>query len=193
MNLKKFLILLVLQVSLFSMMNTMNNLSFKELHELAEYGETQAQFQVGMRYYNGMGVNKDLDKAIEWFKKSAKAGHQEAAYYLGLIYLQKRSEKNPDLKTWYKSVEVDPKKIKSEAQASAIYDKVINAHTKATKKNDPKSAYTLGLMFISGSELVINEEEALKWFELAEKLGHKNAKKYADVLRDKIINKNKSN
>jgi len=41
-------------------------------------------------------------------------------------------------------------------------------------------------MFYSGSELMVNEEEALKWFELAYKLGHNNAQKYIDMLKERV-------
>lgn len=158
----------------------------EELLSYAKSGVVEAEFRIGFRYYNGLGVNRDIDTSIEWFKKAAKNGHKEAAYYLGLIYLQKQSTANPDLKVWYKTIEINPKNIKNESQAISIYDKVLDAHSKATKQNDSKAAYTLGLMFYSGSELMVNEEEALKWFELAYKLGHNNAQKYIDILKERV-------
>lgn len=160
-----------------------------ELLHYAKIGNAEAEFRLGLSYYSGMGVNKDVNYAIKWFKKSAQKGHKEAAYYLGLIYMQKQSESNTGLKAWYKTIELNPNNIKSENHAISIYDKVLDAHTNATQKKDPKAAFTLGLMFYSGNEIVANYEEALNWFELADKLGHKNAKKYVEIIKDKIKTK----
>lgn len=38
----------------------------------AEQGHDQAQYLVGRMYENGTGTNKDLDKAIYWYRNSAK-------------------------------------------------------------------------------------------------------------------------
>ena len=46
--------------------------------ERAEKGSDPAQYALGMRYLNGDGVEKDLDKAKKWLKEAAKNGNAEA-------------------------------------------------------------------------------------------------------------------
>lgn len=56
------------------------------IQKAAEQGYAEAQFELGVRYYNGEGVPKDLVKAIEWFQKAAKQGYAEAQFNLGWMH-----------------------------------------------------------------------------------------------------------
>lgn len=38
--------------------------------------------KIGLLYYEGDGVEKDLSKALEYFKKAADQGHEDAQIYL---------------------------------------------------------------------------------------------------------------
>lgn len=44
----------------------------------AEGGRREAQFNLGIFYLNGQGVPRNPDKGVEWLKKSARQGLQEA-------------------------------------------------------------------------------------------------------------------
>lgn len=60
----------------------------------AEKGNPTAMFQLGCRYHIGDGVEQDIDKAVEWWQKSHKAGNIESTHNLGCYYLQEdESEK----------------------------------------------------------------------------------------------------
>ena len=49
-----------------------------ELKKRAKEGDFVAQYELGCCYQDGLGVQKDLDKAIYWYKESASQGNQEA-------------------------------------------------------------------------------------------------------------------
>jgi len=53
---------------------------------LAEKGNAAAQFNLGMLYHGGLGVDLNEKKAIEWYKKSAKNGYYKAQEYLSAGY-----------------------------------------------------------------------------------------------------------
>jgi len=53
---------------------------------LAEKGNAAAQFNIGMLYHGGLGVDLNEAKAIEWYKKSAKNGYPKAQEYLSAGY-----------------------------------------------------------------------------------------------------------
>jgi TPR repeat protein len=55
---------------------------------LAERGDQNAQFDLGVLYVNGQGVPKDDDQANAWFRKSAARGDVAAEHALALRYLQ---------------------------------------------------------------------------------------------------------
>ena len=52
----------------------------------AEKGDAAAQCQMGLFYMNGLGVDRDEDKAVEWLKKAARQNHAQAQYNLGIYY-----------------------------------------------------------------------------------------------------------
>ena len=39
-----------------------------------------------MAYFNGEGVAKDVDKAIQWFRNAAEQGHAESQCVMGMCY-----------------------------------------------------------------------------------------------------------
>lgn len=46
-----------------------------------------AQYMLGVCYFNGDGVEKDLVRSAQWYRKAAENGHQSAQYELALCYL----------------------------------------------------------------------------------------------------------
>ena len=49
-------------------------LSIEQYIEAAEGGDSKAQHNLGIFYLQGIGVEKDVDKAFEWIKKAARQG-----------------------------------------------------------------------------------------------------------------------
>ncbi len=49
-------------------------------------GDPEAQYRVGQRYYDGLGVPKSHRRAMEWWQRAATAGHAGAQYSLGVLY-----------------------------------------------------------------------------------------------------------
>ncbi len=52
----------------------------------ADQGNAKAQFNLGLAYAKGQGVEKDIDKAIELWQKSAEQGDVRAQFNLGILY-----------------------------------------------------------------------------------------------------------
>jgi TPR repeat protein len=44
----------------------------------AKQGDPLSQHNLGYCYENGEGVEKDIKKAIEWYQKAAKQGHEDS-------------------------------------------------------------------------------------------------------------------
>ena len=51
----------------------------------AEEGSDHAQFELGMRYLNGKGTDKDEALGRQWMEKAAKQGHKEASQKLATL------------------------------------------------------------------------------------------------------------
>ena len=57
-----------------------------ELRNLADHGDADAQWQMGVRYDEGEGVPKDDAQAMLWFQLAAEQGHVAAQAHLGAYY-----------------------------------------------------------------------------------------------------------
>ncbi|MDO1935179.1 tetratricopeptide repeat protein, partial [Escherichia coli] len=60
--------------------------SLPAIEKSAEGGNAASQYQLGVKYENGEGVEQDAQKALEWYIKAAEQGHAEAQLNLALMY-----------------------------------------------------------------------------------------------------------
>ena len=52
----------------------------------AEQGDADAQFNLGMVYWDGEGVSQDIKAAMKWFTLAAEQGDADAQNILGVMY-----------------------------------------------------------------------------------------------------------
>ena len=60
--------------------------AFKMFCQLAEEGDAESLYTVGLMYHTGDCVEKNMEKAVEYYQKSAELNHAGAQYFLGLCY-----------------------------------------------------------------------------------------------------------
>lgn len=60
--------------------------SLKSKYTNALIGDSENQYQLGMAYFNGEGIDINYFEAIKWFKLSAVSGNMNAYYQLGLCF-----------------------------------------------------------------------------------------------------------
>ena len=60
--------------------------AFEEWLPLAELGDAEAQFNLGVLYDEGAGVERSLATAAEWYRKAAEQGFMDAQTNLGIMY-----------------------------------------------------------------------------------------------------------
>ncbi len=56
------------------------------LHRKAVAGDSDARFNLGVCYENGIGVERNLKKAIQWYKAASRLFNVKAAMNLGILY-----------------------------------------------------------------------------------------------------------
>lgn len=56
------------------------------LEQLASHGNGEALYHLGMSYWTGTGVKKDVPKAVGYFEHATAAGDPLGAYKLGCLY-----------------------------------------------------------------------------------------------------------
>ncbi len=60
--------------------------SLAELRKVADQGDADGQWQMGVRYHNGEGVPQDDAEAMRWFQRAAEQGNVAAQSALGSYY-----------------------------------------------------------------------------------------------------------
>lgn len=57
---------------------------------LAEAGDPRSQFNVGLLYERGQGVERDEREAARWYLRAANQGYGLAQHHLGRLYAERR-------------------------------------------------------------------------------------------------------
>lgn len=124
--------------------------SLSDLMQKAEQGMSEAQVKLGIRYQAGIGVDKDLNKAVELFKAADQQGNVKAKYNLALMYLLGKGVTKDE-------------------------DKGLELLTAAAKRGYDKACYVLGRMYLSGTKVEIDEAKATEFIQKAADKGNKDA------------------
>ena len=75
--------------------------ALKFLTLASEGGDAMSQFLLGFMYGSGRGVERNSDKAFEWFLKAAEQGVPEAMYNVArFLLLSPDAEKQAEGKQW---------------------------------------------------------------------------------------------
>lgn len=61
-------------------------LARRELEPLAEAGNQNAQYNLGVLYQRGLGIPKSRKDATLWYRKAAAQGNQHASFALAVMY-----------------------------------------------------------------------------------------------------------
>ena len=61
-------------------------MTFEEWKRLAEQGDAEAQFGLGVMFIEGQGVAQDDAEAAKWFRNAAEQGRAVAQFNLGVMY-----------------------------------------------------------------------------------------------------------
>lgn len=121
-----------------------------EWQPLADAGDAEGQYGLGMMYGNGFGVDMNDDKAIEYYNLASAQGHADAQYKLGVMHQN----------GWGLPM--------NEEEAAKIFRLAAETgHVDAQ----------MGLAQICAAEWspLYDKIEAYKWFSIAMQLGNMNA------------------
>ena len=119
--------------------------------------DPNAQYALGLMYYNGQYIPQDYNEAVEWFTKAAEQGYANAQYALGLMYREG------------KGVPQD-------------YNKAVEWFTKSAKQGNANAQYALGLTYYNGQDVPQDYEKAVEWFTKAAEQGKADAQFFLGSL-----------
>ena len=64
--------------------------AFEAWQPLAERGDADAQFRLGVLFDRGLGTREDPFAAVEWYRRAAEQGHAGGQYFLAQAYEEGR-------------------------------------------------------------------------------------------------------
>ena len=117
---------------------------------LAKKGDVGAQYNLGQMKRNGLGVPKNYEQALYWYRKASAKGDPDAQYNLGLMhYLGHGVKKDPfSAVGWFK---------------------------KAANQGNVNAQSNLGAMYGEGEGVPKDYPQSYMWFSLAAESGDQNA------------------
>jgi TPR repeat protein len=135
--------------------------AFKKFLQLANQGDAQAQYFIGVMYVKGRGITQNITESMKWFRKAAEQGDAKAQYELG-----ERHECGCGI--------------------SLNTSEAVKWYRMAAKQGHAKAQYILGVMYEIGKGVEKNYVNAQMWNILASAQGHSDAKRNLSSLDQKM-------
>ena len=128
---------------------------------LADQGNVDAQYKLGVMFANGEGVKQDYVQAVKWFRLAADHGHAGGQFNLGFMYGTGLGVPQDDVQAvkWYRL---------------------------AADQGYARAQFNLGLMYAKGEGVPEDNVQAHKWFNLAGAGGDEGGRKYRDIVATKM-------
>ena len=118
--------------------------------KLATEGLPEAQYNLGVCYDNGYGIQQDYKKAVYWYEKAAMQGIAIAQCNLGVCY--------------YNGYGIQQD-----------YKKAVYWYEKAAMQGDDDAQFNLALCYKNGKGIQQDDKKAVYWYEKAAMQGHARA------------------
>jgi len=142
---------------------------FNDTLQLAEQGDGEAQFSLGLMYDTGNQVKRNPEQAVHWFIKAAAAGIAGACLYLGMKYA-------------------------FGAGINQNRNKALHWYKKAALQGWPQAAFLLGTLYLDSP--AADQVKGCAWLVIAQKGGYPGAVQIrqlnCDGLSDKTTSKIKN-
>lgn len=112
----------------------------------AQEGRIESQFNLGFMFMAGLGVERNVVKAIQWYDRAAQEGHAKAQFNLGVIY-DKGDGTERDIA------------------------KALHWYREAAKQGVVEAQFNLASLYFTGDGVAQSTKRAVKWFRRAAKRG----------------------
>jgi hypothetical protein len=184
-------------ITFFLLMITVNsyaNDTIETLLKMAERGEVEAQYQLGLLYKNIDYISKNDKKAFEWYEKAALQGHEKSQIAIGIMYAKGIGTIKNEKKAfeWIEKTALKGMPIGqwllgnlyfSGLGTSKNYKKAFEWYEKAALQNYAEAQYHLGTMYYYGNGVPKDYVMAYAYFNIAASNSFDSFKEYTDLYR----------
>jgi hypothetical protein len=134
---------------------------FDQTMELAIEGNMAAQYNIGVMYSSGIGVEEDYEKAIEWLGKAALQGDQQAQVNLGVMH------------GYGQGVPIN-------------HSEAIRWFSMAAKNGVGFAQYNLGMQYFFGKGVPADKIRGASWWMLASNQGDADASNNLKIIKKEM-------
>ncbi|MGD8567153.1 MAG: ankyrin repeat domain-containing protein, partial [Gammaproteobacteria bacterium] len=118
--------------------------------ELAKNGHAKSQYQMGVLYRKGLGVEKNLETAYMWFRRAAEKGHPLAQYNLGIMYQKgwgtKRDAKEAE--KWFRRAAKQDVAMAKEKIKNSVTDSISSIDKSKLSNKDRKKPVDINELLV---------------------------------------------
>ena len=132
-----------------------------EWQPLAEAGDADGEFGMGLLYANGFGVPLDDEQALKWYQLAAAQSHAEAQCNIAVMYANGWGVAQSD-------------------------DEAFKWYSLAAEQGVTPAQIAVAKMYFGGFGVAQDNVQAHKWFAIAAELGDYNAASKRDSLAEKL-------
>jgi TPR repeat protein len=170
--------------------------TFNAMVALANKGDAEAQYHVGMMYNNGIGTQQDRRQAFEWFQKSAASNDPLGAYKLGCYYDGQGAgivESDSDQALKYKLVSAEAGYALAQHDVANLYDKRGNSEEalkwwkRAGDQGYPGALFGLSRLYSAGKGTPKDLSLSYAYFKLSKLAPAKNVNEMAALLSEQEL------
>ncbi len=112
----------------------------------AREGNSDAQYQLGIIYMDGLGVRSNAEEAAYWFRKAAQNGHMASQFEIGHCFATGSG-------------------VQQDSRIAAEW------YWRAAEQGDPDAAFYLARMYRDGVGMKVDIEKARYYFRQASEAG----------------------
>ena len=129
--------------------------ALQEWMPLAEAGDADAQYNLGVMYNEGDGVLQDYKEAVKWYRLAAEQGHASAQNNLGTMY---------------------------DTGEGVIqdYKEAIKWYRLVAEQGHASAQNNLGTMYYAGNGVLQDNVMSHMWYNIASANGHEKAGEWRD-------------
>lgn len=150
---------------------------------LAEHGDANAQFNLGLSYEYGKGVSPDYRQAFYWYLKAAGQGQVDAQNNVGALYYKGQGVQQDyrQAADWYRKA-AEQGYANAQFNLARLYDtgqgvvqsyeQAANWYQKAAEQGIAGAQFVLGQRYAQGCGVPQDAQQAAAWHRKAAQSGH---------------------
>lgn len=182
------LIALIVAVPLFAQSD------FESTKARAEAGDATSQHNLGFMYANGMGVARNDQEAVRWYRQAAERGLASSQYNLGVMYANGvgLAQSDQEAVKWYR-LAAEQGLADAQYNLGLMYDggiglvqnysQAVRLYRLAAEQGLADAQYSLGAMYGNGHGVEQDYKRAYVWFSVAAAQGYLDASAVRDRVR----------